>query len=198
METAAQDIATGYLTDKQVAEKLGVTPQTIWNWKQTESFQRRIDYYAEEVRRAVRSRGIGVLEHRVRRLDTDWKRMQQVISERAADPEMANVPGGTTGLMVRKHKMIGSGENATMVSEYEVDTGLLKELREHEKQAAQELGQWTEKTSVETNTTITIDATVRKAATDELEAWRKEMTVMLSSSQNALPTPRILSTNLAE
>jgi hypothetical protein len=35
------------------------------------------------------------------------------------------------------------------VEEYQVDTGLLKELREHEKQAAQELGQWSEKARVE-------------------------------------------------
>jgi hypothetical protein len=36
-----------------------------------------------------------------------------------------------------------------VVEEYEVDTGLLKELREHEKQAAQELGQWSDKARAE-------------------------------------------------
>jgi hypothetical protein len=35
------------------------------------------------------------------------------------------------------------------VEEYQVDTRLLKELREHKKQAAQELGQWSEKARVE-------------------------------------------------
>jgi hypothetical protein len=65
-----------------------------------------------------------------------------VIAERAADPDMANVPGGRTGLLVRRVKVIGSGDNAREVCEYEVDTGLLKELRELEKQAAVEAGQW--------------------------------------------------------
>jgi hypothetical protein len=36
-----------------------------------------------------------------------------------------------------------------VVEEYEVDTGLLKALLDHEKQAAQELGQWSEKSKVE-------------------------------------------------
>jgi hypothetical protein len=188
-ETAAQSLAIGELADKQIAENAGVTPQTLWNWKQHPDFQARIESHLEDIRKAVRSRGIGILECRVRRVDRDWKRMQQVIEERAKDPTMANVPGGSTGLLVRKYKSIGSGENATTVEEYEVDTALLKELREHEKQAAQELGQWTEKSTVQTTTSITIDATVRKAATDELEAWRKQMIETLSSSQNALPMP---------
>jgi hypothetical protein len=53
------------------------------------------------------------------------------------------------GLLVRTHKQLGSAEYPNIVEEYEVDTGLLKELREHEKQAAQELGQWSEKSNVE-------------------------------------------------
>jgi hypothetical protein len=36
-----------------------------------------------------------------------------------------------------------------VVDEYAVDGVLLKELREHEKQAAQELGQWSDKAKVE-------------------------------------------------
>jgi hypothetical protein len=44
---------------------------------------------------------------------------------------------------------LGSAEYPNVVEEYEVDTGLLKELREHEKQAAQELGQWSDKARVE-------------------------------------------------
>jgi hypothetical protein len=64
--------------------------------------------------------------------------MHQVIAERAADPEMQAVPGGKTGLLVRSTKGLGSGDNFTTVEEYEVDTALLKELREHELQAASE------------------------------------------------------------
>jgi hypothetical protein len=44
---------------------------------------------------------------------------------------------------------LGSAEYPNIIEEYQVDTGLLKELREHEKQAAQELGQWSDKARVE-------------------------------------------------
>ena len=80
--------------------------------------------------------------------------------------EHKDVPGGSTGLLVRQVKLVKiysvpgqdleddepdaadvlcSAKLNQVVYEYAVDTGLLKELREHERQAAQELGQWTEK-----------------------------------------------------
>lgn len=65
---------------------------------------------------------------------------------------MKDVPGGNTGLLVRTTKGIGSGDTFQIVDEYAVDTGLLRELREHEKQAAQELGQWIDKSEVEQTT----------------------------------------------
>jgi hypothetical protein len=82
----------------------------------------------------------------VKALGDRWNRLRQVIAARAADPDHAKAPGGDTGLLVRKLKQIGSGESARTVEEYEVDAALLREAREHEKQAAQELGQWNEET----------------------------------------------------
>lgn len=35
---AAQLLADGELTNSAIAEKLGVTCQTLWNWKQREDF----------------------------------------------------------------------------------------------------------------------------------------------------------------
>jgi len=58
---------------------------------------------------------------------------------------MIDVPGGSTGLLVCQYQ--GKSENAV----YRVDPGLiglLAELRAHEKQAAEELGQWSEKHAV--------------------------------------------------
>ena len=74
-----------------------------------------------------------------------WKKMQRVIAERAKDPVMEKAPGGRTGLLVHRRKVIGQGDNGMMVDEYEVDTGLLHELRETERQAAQEMGEWVSK-----------------------------------------------------
>jgi hypothetical protein len=61
---------------------------------------------------------------------------------------MQDVPGGRTGLLVRTIKSIGSGEKATTVEEFAVDTGLLREIRELELQVSKELGQFVEKHDV--------------------------------------------------
>jgi hypothetical protein len=50
-------------------------------------------------------------------------RLELVMGERADD--MADVLGGSSGLLVREVKQIGSGESSRMVEEYKLDTELL-------------------------------------------------------------------------
>lgn len=148
-ERAAQLLAAGELTTVEICEQLKICRTTLWNWRQYADFAARVEQHQEEIRVEVRRRGIGLLERRVASLDDRWSRLHRVITARAEDPEMQGVPGGDTGLLVRKVKKIGSGDDAEIVNEYAVDTGLLAELREHEKQAAQELGQWINRSNVE-------------------------------------------------
>jgi len=82
---------------------------------------------------------------RIQALQERWTwlraKLDKVLEERGA--EMAGVPGGPTGLLLRDHK---GKDGSTPV--YRIDPGvvaLLAELRAHEKQAAEELGQWVEK-----------------------------------------------------
>jgi hypothetical protein len=142
---AAQLVADAELNYPQIAEKVGVTRQTLYNWRTHADFRARVEERIEEYREHVRRRGIAQLERRVDSLNDRWRRMLRVIEDRGQSPDMQEVAGGTTGLLVRTIKGVGSGDDFTLVNQYEVDTGLLRELREHEKQAAQELGQWTEK-----------------------------------------------------
>ena len=75
-------------------------------------------------------------EGRVAELADRQRRMKQVIDERAAAMN-GEAPGAGSGLLSKDWK----GKNADQPV-YKVDTGLLSELRAHEQQAAQELGQW--------------------------------------------------------
>jgi hypothetical protein len=147
-DRAAQLIAEGDLTLAQIGESVGRDQRTLWNWRQHPEFVARIDEHLAIFRDEVRRRGIAVRERRINALNDRWLRLHSVIEQRAADPAMAAVPGGATGLLVHDVKGIGSGESARVVDLYEVDVGLLRELREHERQAAQELGQWTEKQEI--------------------------------------------------
>jgi len=82
---------------------------------------------------------IGIRNARVAKLQDRWDRLHRIILERAADPAMADIPGGTTGLILKDFK--GKDANEPI---YRVDVGLCQEMRFTEKQAAQELGQWSE------------------------------------------------------
>lgn len=68
-------------------------------------------------------------------------RLVSVMAARAAD--MADVPGGSTGLMVRDWR----GKDAAQVV-YKVDTGLLSAILALDEQAARELGQWMDKSEL--------------------------------------------------
>ncbi len=166
-ERAAALVAEDRLTDEAIAEKVGIAKRTLERWKDAPDFAARVAEHVERFRVVVRSRGIAVIENRVQALQERWDLMKQIIRERAQAPEMAEVPGGSTGLLVRQIKLVkvyGSDEDeppgddeategetlhslklSVPVEEFVLDTGLLRELREHEKQAAQELQQWTEK-----------------------------------------------------
>lgn len=144
-EEAALLSAMDELTDPQIAERLNIGLRTLGGWKANTEFKARVDEHIAEFRARVRRRGIAIVENRIAHLQRRHDLMNQVIIDRSHDPKMEEVPGGRTGLMVHNVKSVGAGENAERVDLYEVDAALLKELREHERQVAQELGQWTEK-----------------------------------------------------
>lgn len=141
-ERAAFLVAAGELTGDAIAAAVGVAPRTLDKWKARADFAERVARHVAEIRERVRAHGIGALESRLAALDRRWDALHRVIDERAHDPAMANVPGGTTGLVVRTVQAVGRGRAFRLVAVDRVDTGLLRELRAHERQAARELGQW--------------------------------------------------------
>jgi hypothetical protein len=143
-EQAAAQLADGKLTDEEIAKKAGITRQGFAKWKSHPEFATRVSEIVKETRQAILSKGIADKVNRVAALDDRWERMKRVIAERGSDPEMQDVAGGKTGLLVHQVKGVGKGEDFQLIDLYAVDAGLLKEMREHEKQTAQELGQWTE------------------------------------------------------
>ena len=190
-EQAARDVAQDLLTDTQIAANAGITQRQLERWKSSAEFAARVEAHVATYRRIVRSRGIAIVENRVDALSDRWRRLQRVIDARAQ--EMAGeCAGGETGLLVRQVKFVkvlelpkgtarrlSAGEideadledgdfvptkQSRPVLEYAVDTGLLAEVRHHEEQAAKELGQWVERTEVETRDTSALDALKRRLA----------------------------------
>lgn len=111
---------------------------------------------------AIKRQGIAIHQNRVDELAERHKLLKRIAAERATADGMAGVPGGSTGFVIRRLKTVKHTYDAdpddedsrpivqrVEVWEEEVDTGLLRELREHEKQIAQELGEWSEKAEVQ-------------------------------------------------
>lgn len=150
---AAQLLADGRLTDQEIADKAGVARTTLWRWRKHPEFAAEIEEHLDAFRSEVRRRGIADRERRIKALNDRWNRLQRLIEARADDPDLASIPGGDTGLLVKTVRTRSLGEieiEKTVTAE--LDAVLLKELREHEKQAAQELGQWVDKAQVEQTT----------------------------------------------
>lgn len=145
LEEAAVLVAEDSRSDEQIAALLGITRSTLSTWKMRPEFVARVDEVCRELAAAALKRGIARKEYRVNVLANMHSKLLTVMEERAADPDLANIPGGKTGLIVRK-AVVSAG--ALVGYEFAVDTGLLKELRGIQEQAAKELGQLIEKREV--------------------------------------------------
>jgi len=170
---AAQLVAEDTKSDVRIAEEIGIAARTLERWKLHPEFAARVREIVDALRAAVLSQGIADRVNRIKRLNADWERMQAVQVARAKEhneileirieaarkfkeAQEAGIPtdgmirpsdlpsiaaGGETGLLVRQPKLAANG---TTVEEFAVDTALLREIRETERQAAKELGQWSE------------------------------------------------------
>ena len=106
----------------------------------------RVQAIVEAYAKRALTYGIARRERRVGVLNDLHNKMLQVIDERAKSKDMAAVPGGKTGIVTKTLKGIGKGEDFQAIEEYRVDTGTIAEIRDVQKQAAEELGQWIRRT----------------------------------------------------
>ena len=143
-ELVAVALAEDLLESAEIAANADVDPKTLFRWRQHPEFANRVAEHVRAYREAALQHGIAVRGERIAAANDRWRRMRRLILDRAADATMTGT-GHQTGLLVRSIKILGAGDSAVEVEEYEVDTGLLKELRELEKQISTEVGDWTEK-----------------------------------------------------
>lgn len=169
---ALQLLAEDELTDEEISVKVGIRRQTLWQWKKRPEFADALKDAVAAMGEATQRYAVARKLRRLKHYDERHRRLLAIIEERAQATDMQAAPGGSSGLLARSLKMIGSGPSAQMVEEFEVDAALLKELRELEKQVAIEAGQWTEK---------------REHSFDIDAAIEAELARLASSGQTALP-----------
>jgi len=169
---AAQLVAEGQKTDDQIAEQCGVSRAAFAKWKVVPEFKARVEQIVAESAEALKGAGIRDKENRLNNLQRRIDKMHALIDARAAKmAETKEIEGGETGLLVRDYKgkmAFNDDGKLEMQAVYKFDAALMRELREHEKQAAIELAQWTEKHEhkVEAVTQITTIEAVKPDGAD--------------------------------
>lgn len=143
-EKAALELALGRRTDKEIAALLGISEDTLHRWGRRSEFADRVEDLRAAFARAVEGQGIADRRARVQKLQDMLDRMERIVAGRADD--MPLVPGGSSGLLVRQFKQVGKDSYR---EEYPFDAALVREMRAVLQQAAQELGQWTERRQVD-------------------------------------------------
>lgn len=157
---AAQFVAEGK-TEDEIIGALKISSRTLFKWKNNALFQARVAEVIEQTAKALQAQGVMTKASRLISLQDRVKRMTALIEARAEEMRTTQeVAGGETGLLVRDYK----GKDAD-IAVYKFDAALVRELREHEKQAAIELGEWTDKQ--EHRVAVTAPITIIEVATTE-------------------------------
>lgn len=167
---AAILVAEDDLSNQEIAASVGVTRQTLDNWKTHPDFAAQVAHHIEDLNRAMTRLDIAKKRKRVAQLDTLAKKLWQIVEERATDyvaqaaakgegDQAAalvrelfggeDVPaGGGTGLVTKTIKQIGTGRAAQIINEFGVATDIVRTIMALHEQAAKELGQWTDQVNV--------------------------------------------------
>ena len=173
---AALMVAQDRLTREQIARKVGITIRALADWKNDVEFRSEVERHLNLWAEDIEKRGIADKRRRLFRLNDRWRRGQAFIEQRAKmfrelvsqpDPEpivledgtpipqesipalMRMVPGGETGLVAWKFRMLHVGGNQyEKIVEFEFDTGVVSAMNAIEEQAAIETGQWKPKQEI--------------------------------------------------
>lgn len=147
-ENAALWWAQAQMSIDEIAAKVGVDRRTLFTWRQHPDFQARCNAERDAITAEIRRVGIADKNNRLANLNHLYKLHAKLVNDRADDKQLADAPGGTTGLVVIDVKRVSldsddpKGAKTTEVAEYPYDPAVSREMRELMKQMAIELGEW--------------------------------------------------------
>jgi hypothetical protein len=147
----------------------------------------RIDELKAEIaNKAVKTASLD-REARLERLAGIVSALEEVIRQRACDPELQGIPGGNTGYIVKSWKAAGK----ELMPEYSVDTPLVKVRLEVERQAAQELGEWLQRSAVELKGDIPVLDIPADATLEQIRAAKSKMQEALEQLTQRPQVPQV-------
>lgn len=158
-DRAAILLAEDALSDEVIAEQVGIGRTTLSRWKLDPDFTALVGDYRGRIIAQSLKLPIAKKHERIKVLDTLHTKALEAIEHRvymAQQDESPTshamrvfgdhmAPEAVTGLFVAKQSISATGR---VVTDWMFDSALVKEIRELQKQAAQELSQWTEQAEI--------------------------------------------------
>ena len=137
---AAAMLAAGR-TIVETAKAISVDEKSIDKWKKTPEFLSMIQEATEVLRNRILSHGAAVKEYRIRAKRRRLGQLLCIARARGGDSTRGGAEWDKTGFMVQRLKGVGSGDNFLLTTEFELDTGLLREISNLEREIAEEMGE---------------------------------------------------------
>jgi hypothetical protein len=176
---AAEHLADDRLTDVQIAKLAGVSRAALSKWEKIPTFMQRVEDIRERAAKKLEAKSLEDRQYRLEQLKDRHNALLALVKARGSSGEMVGVPGGETGFVIRRTRVVGVGATAEHVTENVLDTGLLDMFLKIEKQAPQEMGQWTEKSDLRANVAFPNNVLIylpTKDSSPELDPPQKRVT----------------------
>jgi hypothetical protein len=126
--------------DRKIGEIVGVSRRTICKWKTIPEFQLMVKQAAEDYIKQFKTAGLANKSKRLAVLNDVHDRLTTAVKERGDDPSMKDVPGGETGMVARTYRGVGKGKNFRLISEYKIDTPVIRAILDIHESVREELG----------------------------------------------------------
>jgi len=97
-------------TWSDVQQAVGVSRSTLAAWRRDPIFTARLQAAIDQRVAALAAAGITAKANQLRILQDEWLRTQRILDERAADPIVAKAPGGASGLITRRYRVLPSAD----------------------------------------------------------------------------------------
>jgi hypothetical protein len=120
------------------AAQVGISQRVFYRWKKWPEFQARVNEHREDFRKRVFGSRFCRRENRILIRQQLIDKCLQIIKERAATPGYEKIPGGKTGLVTPRFRVL----EGRVVTEYQIDTDTEGIIRANLREIAEEVGEW--------------------------------------------------------
>lgn len=150
---AGQHVADDRLSNEHIAQLAGVSRRTLTTWKKLPLFAERVAAIQERAAIVLETNRLKGRDTRIAQAQARHDAINAAVAARAAMKGMDDVPGWSTGWVIKHERVIGVGAAAKKIVEYEFALADMAHQLADEKRVAQEMHQWGDKATSLANAT---------------------------------------------